>query len=162
MHTPAALLDIHERTHQCLAALLGHCRSLDQEELHRELPGFGYPSVQLQFHHEIAAQKYWTGVLEGRIDVDDDPVACATVSLLEAYRVRVYALTEQFLRGVTAEELNAVRPMMTWGNREQMLSPAQVILRTQTHLFHHQGQILAMCRLLGKPCNGFDYPIDLR
>jgi len=31
-------------------------------------------------------------------------------------------------------------------------------MRTLTHFFHHQGQIAAMCRLLGKPVSGLDYP----
>ena len=35
-----------------------------------------------------------------------------------------------------------------------------VFMRTVTHLYHHQGQIVAMCRLVGKPCTGLDYPIE--
>ncbi|MBK9305322.1 MAG: hypothetical protein IPM94_16040 [bacterium] len=29
-----------------------------------------------------------------------------------------------------------------------------------THVFHHQGQLTAMCRLLGRPSEGLDYPLD--
>ena len=33
-----------------------------------------------------------------------------------------------------------------------------VLLRTQTHLFHHMGQVAAMCRLLDHPIpDGFDF-----
>jgi uncharacterized damage-inducible protein DinB len=32
-------------------------------------------------------------------------------------------------------------------------------MRTMTHIYHHQGQVTAMCRLLGRPVNGLDYPI---
>jgi len=55
MYTPEALLDLQERTHRNLAALLDHCRELDAEQLNRELPGFGYPTVRLQLHHAIGA-----------------------------------------------------------------------------------------------------------
>jgi hypothetical protein len=45
VYAPAALLDLHERTHRNLSALLDHCRALDDEHLNRELAGFGYPTI---------------------------------------------------------------------------------------------------------------------
>ena len=40
--------------------------------------------------------------------------------------------------------------------------PADVIMRVVTHIFNHQGQVLAMCRTIGKPndSHDLDYPID--
>jgi uncharacterized damage-inducible protein DinB len=57
------------------------------------------------------------------------------------------------------EELNSPRTMKTWRD-EVSLRPAHVVLRTQTHIFQHQGQVTAMCRLLGRPLSGIDFPID--
>ena len=159
MYTTEALLDLHERAHGSSHKLLTHCRSLTAEELDRELPGFGYPTVQLQLHHQIDAEKYWVGVLEGRIDVDDNPADYPTIDSLDAYRKKVVAATANYLRTALVEELNTARPMMTWGNKEQLLTPAHVLVRTVTHLYHHQGQILAMCRLHGKPASGMDFPL---
>jgi uncharacterized damage-inducible protein DinB len=161
MYTPEAILDIHERAHRNLTALLVHCRDLSADELNRELAGFGYPTVRLQLHHAIGAQKYWIGVLEGRIDADDDDPDYPTIASLETYREQVFATVDAHLRAATVEELNATRPMMTWRKREQMLTPALVILRTVMHLYHHQGQVVAMCRLMGKPCagTGLDFPL---
>jgi uncharacterized damage-inducible protein DinB len=159
MHTSEALLDFHDRAHRNLTALLAHCRELSGEELNQELPGFGYPTVRLQLHHGIGAEKYWIGVLQGRIEADEDAVDYPTIASLEADRGAVFAATEAYLRAASTDELNTARPMMTWGNREKVLVPAHVVFRTQTHLYHHQGQITAMCRLLGKPCAGLDYPI---
>lgn len=158
MFTSDVLLTLHERAHRNLRALLAHCRTLSAEELNLELPGFGYPTVRLQLHHEIGAEKYWIGVLQGRIDADDDSPGYPTVASLEVYREQVCAATEDYLRSASAQELNTARPMITWGNREVMLTPAHVFMRTLTHLYHHQGQIVAMCRLMGKPCAGLDYP----
>jgi uncharacterized damage-inducible protein DinB len=44
----------------------------------------------------------------------------------------------------------------------RVLRPADVILRIVTHVFNHEGQILAMCRTLGKPNESvdLDYPVD--
>lgn len=160
MHTSAALLDMHERSQRSLIALLAHCRALTAAELRRELAGFGYGSVHLQLHHLIGAQRYWIGVLEGRIDADEDEDRFATVAALETMRDQVAALTAAYLRGASDAELNTPREMATWGGRTQTLIPAQVFLRTLTHIFHHQGQVTAMCRLLGKPVSGLDYPHD--
>jgi uncharacterized damage-inducible protein DinB len=159
LYTPDTLLDLHERTHRSLTALLAHCREFSGEEIDRELDGFGYPTVRLQLHHEIGAEKYWIGVLQGRIDADEDAPDYPTIASLEAYRERVFAMTETYLAAASAEELNTARPMMTWGNREKVLVPAHVLMRTMMHIYHHQGQVTAMCRLLGRPINGLDYPI---
>ncbi|RPJ41675.1 MAG: hypothetical protein EHM19_11420, partial [Candidatus Latescibacterota bacterium] len=104
MHTRESLLDIHERAHRNLAALLAHCRGLDPGAIDREWPGFGYPTVRLQLHHAIGAEKYWIGVLEGRIDADDDSPDYPTVASLEAYRERVSAATAAHIRGASPEE----------------------------------------------------------
>jgi len=159
MQTAEALIDLHERAHRNLKALLAHCRELSGEEMNRALTGFGYPTVRLQLHHGIGAEKYWIGVLQGRIDDADDSPDYPTVESLEACREQVFKATEANLRASSVEELNTPRPMMTWGKREKVLTPAHVFIRTLTHLYHHQGQIVAMCRLLGKPCTGLDYPI---
>jgi uncharacterized damage-inducible protein DinB len=160
MHTPAALLDLHERVHRNVRGLLEHCFTLDAAELNRELPGFGYPTVRLQLHHMIGAEEYWVGVLVGVVDPDDDDSAFPDVNALEAWRGRVAAATQAYLRSVTAETLNNARPHATWGGRTRVFSPARAILRTQTHHYQHQGQVLAMCRLLGKPGGGLDFPLE--
>jgi uncharacterized damage-inducible protein DinB len=158
MHNADALLDIHERAHRNFRALLEHCSALSSEEINRELDGFGYPTVRLQLHHAIGAEKYWIGVLQGRIDADDDSPDYPTAESLERYREEVFGATEAYLQTASQSELNTARSMMTWGGKEQVLTPAHVVLRTQMHLYHHQGQVLAMCRLMGKPCSGLDYP----
>lgn len=123
------------------------------------MDGFGYPTVRLQLHHIIGAQKYWLGVIQGRIDADDDDPLYPTIESLEEYRRQIFDLTGQYLRGASEEELNSPRTMMTWQKVERILTPAHLILRTQMHIYHHQGQILAICRQLGKPASGLDFPI---
>ncbi len=159
MFTSEALSEIHERSHRNLSNLLGHCRSFSQDELNREIDGFGYPSIRLQFHHEIGAEEYWIGVLLGRMDVDEDEHLYPTIESLEEYRAKVAARTQKYLKDASADELNTPREMTTWGGNLRVLTPALVFLRTATHLYHHQGQIMAMSRLLGKPAEGMDFPI---
>jgi uncharacterized damage-inducible protein DinB len=159
MYSSEALLDIHERAHRSLIKLLAHCRQFSAEEINREITGFGYPTVRLQLHHVIGAEKYWIGVLQGRIEADEDDPNYPTIESLDAYCQQVFLATAEYLHSASPEQLNTARPMMTWGNNERILIPAHVVMRTQTHIYHHQGQILAMCRILGKPADGMDFPI---
>lgn len=169
MYTGESLLDLHDRSHRSLQGLMRHCRELSAEELNRKLPGFGYPTVRLQLHHIVAAQKYWLEVIEGRYAATENEeareeaeiAALPSAETLEAFRGQVAAAVEAYLRRSSPTELNTPREVQTWPNRKRLLMPARVFVRTMTHIFHHQGQVLAMCRLLGKPGPaGLDFPIE--
>ena len=159
MYTAIALLDVHERTHRSLANLLDHCAGFTDADLGRELGGFGYPTILLQLQHVIGAEQYWVGVLHGEMLTDEDEADRASVAALTAFRERVAATTDAYLRAATDEQLNTAREMTTWGDKKVALVPARVVLRTQTHAYQHQGQVSAMCRLLGRPVpSGLDFP----
>ncbi len=161
MYSVKALLDLHERGQRGLQRLLSHSAQLSTEEFERELPGFGYPTVRQQLEHAIGAQEYWINVVAGRFTGDLKEPVCPTVAALEAYRRQVAGATEAYLRSATEEELNTPREMLTWPDKLRTLIPAQVFVRTFTHYYQHQGQVLAMCRLLGRPGPpGLDFPLD--
>ena len=160
MYTSEGLIEFHNRTHESLKKLIKHCGQFQPEELDKEIPGFGYSTLRRQIHHAIGAEKYWAGVLEGRMDINDDVSDCETIEKLEEYRKLTFDITGNYFNNASSAELNNARPMMTWGNKEKVLVPAQVFMRTLTHAYQHQGQIMAMCRILGKPVPaGLDYPI---
>jgi uncharacterized damage-inducible protein DinB len=158
--TAKFLLDLHDRCHRSLAQYLEHCRSLTSDALDRELDGFGYPTVRMQLHHAIGAERYWVTVLQACMDASEDEADAVSITALEAFRHRVFDATHLYLREASEDELTTQRPVLTWGGHEKMLAPIHVILRTQTHIFHHCGQVAAMCRLLGYPIPaGMDFPI---
>jgi len=160
MFNAEALLEFSKRAYHSFEKLIEHCGSLDGNEFNRKIEGFGYPTIKLQLHHAIGAQKYWIGVLQGRIDIDDDPDDKFTIGDMAEYHKAVLCITEDYLISASTEELNTARPMITWGNIEKELIPAHVVIRTLTHLYHHLGQVAAMCRLMNKPiAPGMDYPI---
>lgn len=160
MHTPEGLRDLHERTHRKLADLIQHCGALDLESLNRVMEGFGDGTVRLQLHHAITAERYWVGVIHGQSRDAEDEAAHQDIASLEALRAEVFAVTDRYLAGAGAAELNTARPMTTWDGKTHALAPAHVVLRTVTHIYHHMGQVAAMCRLLGHPVTqGVNYPI---
>lgn len=161
MYSVAALLDVHARTHRCLVRLLAHCAGFEDDALRSELDGFGYPTILLQLRHVIGAERYWIGVLQGRMLVDEDEADRASIAALSAFRERTAATTVAWLRAEGDAGVGAARRVTTWGGREAVVTPAHVLLRTQTHVFQHQGQVAAMCRLLGRPIPaGLDFPLQ--
>ncbi len=159
LYTKEALLDLNLRAHKNLRDLLDHCRQLNNEELNRSIPGFGLPTVREQLCHEIGANEYWIGVLLGQMLADENLEDYPDIDSLEQYRLKTFNMTADYLNSSTPQELNTERKMISWGGNERMLKPALVVMRTLTHLYHHQGQVLAMCRILGKPGGGVDFPI---
>ncbi|MBM3316639.1 MAG: DinB family protein [Candidatus Eisenbacteria bacterium] len=161
MHDAASLRDIHDRGQRSLEALLRHCAQLSPEEFDRRILGFGYPSVRLQLDHMIGAEEYWLSVIEGRYTDVDESAPPLAPEALEAHRRQVAAATDGYLRRASETEINTAREMWTWPGRTRSLVPALILLRTVAHIYQHQGQVLAMCRLLGKPGpGGLDFPID--
>ncbi len=161
MYTAPALLDMHDRAHRSLQRLLQHCAPFGDEELSRELEGFGYPNLLQQLNHVIGAQEYWMRVVRGLYKDDVEDPEHSSVAALEAFRAQVAESTGAYLRQASEEELNTSREMWTWPGKMRPLVPALVFVRTMTHIYQHQGQVLAMCRLLGRPGPGnLDFPLD--
>lgn len=159
MYTPAALLDLHTRTHRSFAALIAHARGFAPADLEREVPGFGAATLRLQIAHMIGAERYWIGVVQGVVDAEEREEQLATLAELEAARIAVAATTQRWIGAATESALDTPSLMEVFGGRTHLLVPARVILRVTTHVFHHQGQCATMCRVLGRPVSGLDFPL---
>ncbi len=159
MYTLEALLDIHERVHQNLKDLIAHCSKLEPGAADRKVEGFADWTVRLHVHHGLGAERYWMGVLQGWVDADDDSAEYLLMADLETLRAEVFESTRSFLRSLDEDALNTPRHVILWNGSEADLRPAHVLLRTQMHYYHHNGLVLAMCRAMGHPGSGIDFPI---
>jgi uncharacterized damage-inducible protein DinB len=160
MSTAADLLDLHRRTHASLGRLLDHCAGFSPEALRREVEGFGYPTILLQIHHVIGAERYWFGLLQGRMLTEERESDFASIEALRTFRDGVAEATRAYLGAASDDELRRRREVVTWNGKRVAVAPFHVLLRTQTHVFQHQGQVAAMCRLLGRPIPpGLDFPL---
>lgn len=156
MYTREALLDLHDRCHRSLAGVVDHCRGLTPDQLDRSIEGFGYATIREQLQHAIGAERYWISVVRDAMDASEDPADAASIDTLASFR----AATRAYLRDASKAELNEPRAMRTFHGTRPALVPAHVVLRTQTHLYHHIGQVAAMCRLLDHPLpQGLDFPL---
>jgi len=162
MYDAEALTDIHQRAHESLRRLIAFCGGLPAGDLRRAIPGFGFPTIHAQLEHTIGAEVYWQTVVTRGYSEEAELPALPDAIAMEDFRARTAAVTRAYLAGASAAELNAKRQMISDPGETRLLRPADVILRVVTHVFNHQGQVLAMCRTLGKAneTHDLDYPLD--
>ena len=162
MYTAMVLLDIHARAHESLRRLIALCGTLTEDELRQPLRDFGFPTVLGQLQHTIGAELYWQTVVIRGYDTEATLPDLSRLAAIEAFRQQTAATTRGYLERASVAELNTPRTMVSDPGETRVLRPADVILRVVTHVFNHQGQILAMCRALGKPNEtiDLDYPVD--
>jgi uncharacterized damage-inducible protein DinB len=151
MYTAAALLDIHARAHASFRRLILHCATLPDDDLVRAVPGFGFQTVLRQLEHTVGAELYWQTVLTRGYSEEATLPDLSNLASIDAFRREVAATTRAYLERASDAELNTSRRMISDPGETRVLKPADVIMRVVTHVFHHQAQILSMCRILGKP-----------
>jgi uncharacterized damage-inducible protein DinB len=162
MYTAQTLLDVHSRAHESLRRLILFCGALSDEELRRPVAGFGWSTVHRQIEHTIGAEVYWQTVVTRGYTEEATLPELPDVAALEAFRQQTAAVTRSYLERASERELNSRREMISDPGQTRILRPADVIMRVVTHIFNHQGQVLAMCRTMGKPndTHDLDYPLD--
>lgn len=162
MYDAESLLDIHTRAHESLRRLVRFCGTLTAEELNRQLAGFGFPTVLVQLEHTIGAEVYWQTVVTRGYTEEATMPPLPDLAAMEAFREQTAAVTRAYLEGASEAELNTSREMISDPGQTRVLRPADVVMRVVSHIFNHQGQVLAMCRSMGKPNEtvDLDYPID--
>lgn len=162
MYNAATLLDIHTRAHEAFRRLIVFCGDVTRDELHRPSSGFGFPTIAGQLEHTIGSEVYWQRVLTRGYTEEATLPPLADLAAIEAFRTETASVTRSYLDGASETELNSRRSMISDPGQTRVLRPADVIMRIVTHIFNHQGQVLAMCRTLGKPNERYDldYPIE--
>src|SRR5262249_41871867 len=132
------------------------------DELRRPLTGFGFSTVLGQLEHTIGAEVYWQTVVTRGYTEEATLPTLQDVAAVEAFRQQTASATRSYLDRAGEAELNSPRRMISDPGQTRLLRPADVIMRVVTHIYHHQGQVLAMCRTLGKPnaTLDLDYPVD--
>jgi uncharacterized damage-inducible protein DinB len=161
-YTAQTLLDVHTRAHESLRRLLVFCGALTDDELRRPVAGFGWSTVHQQLEHTIGAEVYWQTVVTRGYTEEATLPDLPDIAALEAFRQQTAFVTRSYLERASEAELNSRREMISDPGQTRVLRPADVIMRIVTHIFNHEGQVLAMCRRMGKPNNtlDLDYPMD--
>lgn len=156
MFTLDGMQEFHGWTHSCLHLLLDHLAKLGNDDYRRELPGFGSPTLHQQVLHIIDCEGFWVNLLQDAPFTRHDPAQFTQVSQASGLLDQVGRETLMFLSSLSLEQLNSNRELHFRDGAIALRTPAFVLHHVLTHAFHHKGQAVAMCRLLGHPAPDTD------
>jgi uncharacterized damage-inducible protein DinB len=156
MFTKDGIRALHAWTHERLVLLIEHANTLSAQDFARPLDGFGQPSVRDQLMHMLGAEERWVLRLQNLPLRAWASADFPTAAPLEPARERVAHQTLAYLERLPNAQLNttlAERPREWIG---ELQSPGFILHHVLTHAFHHKGQVVAMCRILGHPAPDTD------
>jgi len=146
----------HEWTHASLTLLLNHLSTIPAAEYAKEVPGFGFPTIHAQVIHILNCEGFWIQTLQACPFIDQDPAKWLTVSDARVLRTEVSGRTLDYLSRLSEQDLNAPTELHFADGDVAVRTPALVLHHVLTHAFHHKGQIVTMCRILGYPAPDTD------
>jgi uncharacterized damage-inducible protein DinB len=156
MFTLDGIRQLHTWTHLCLDRALDHLATIPADAYVKDVPGFGSPNLRAQVIHNLNCEAFWIHTLQGLPYTDEEPARFPTVADARTFESRVTAQTLDYLSRLTEQQLNTPTALHFPGGDTATRTPALILHHMLTHAFHHKGQIVAMCRILGHPAPDTD------
>lgn len=156
MFTVDGVRKLHGWTHACLDVVLDHLSTIPVDDYGREVSGFGFPSLREQVIHLFNCEGLWIHALKGRLYVDRRAEECPAIADARALQQEVSGQTHAYLSSLTDQQLNTDVKLRFPDGSVAVRTPALVLHHLLTHAFHHKGQIVAICRVLGHPAQDTD------
>ena len=156
MFTVDGIRKFHFWTHACLTRALDHLSTIPASAYAKETPGFGFPTLREQVIHIINCEGLWVNALQRLPYRDRNPAGCPAIADARLLQREVSQLTLAYLAGLTDQQLNGNMEVGYPDGTTAVRTPAFIIHHVLTHAFHHKGQIVAMCRVLGYPAPDTD------
>jgi uncharacterized damage-inducible protein DinB len=156
MFTLDGIRQLHRWTHLCLDRALDHLATLPADAYTKDVPGFGFPNLRAQVIHLLGCEDRWVHRLRDLPSGDWDLSCWPTVADARTLENQVTAHTLEYLSGLTDQQLNTPTTLHFPDGDTAVRTPALVLHHMLTHAFHHKGQIVAMCRILGYPAPDTD------
>ena len=154
MFTVDGVRKFHGWTHACLDVVLRHLSAIPMDDYGKEVPGFGFPTLREQVIHLFNCEGFWVHTLQGQRYVDRR--AEGVIADARALQQDVSRQTRAYLSSLTDQQLNTDTKLHFPDGDVAVRTPALVLHHVLTHAFHHKGQIVAMCRVLGYPAPDTD------
>jgi uncharacterized damage-inducible protein DinB len=154
--TVSGIRTLHSWTHECLTLVLNHLATVPETDFVKGVPGFGFPTLREQIVHIFSCEGFWVHTLQDIRWADRDAANWPDVAHARTLQERVSANTLAYLADVTDEQLNTDTELRFADGDVAFRTPALVLHHVFTHAFHHKGQIVSMCRLLGYPAPDTD------
>jgi uncharacterized damage-inducible protein DinB len=156
MFTLDGIRKFHDWTHSSLSRMLDHIATLPEDTYHTKLEGFGFATIGEQVLHIFQCETNWIhraqAIAFDGLSISEYP-AIGDAKVLQG---KVRNETSAYLSGLTEQRLNEEITLRSYDGFEMTCTPAHVIHHLLTHAFHHKGQIVSMCRILGHPAPDTD------
>ncbi len=156
MFTLDGVRKFHRWTHSCLNLALDHLATIPAEEYVREVAGFGFATVHQQVIHIFNCEGSWIHALQAQPYANRMPADFPDASAARLLQQELSRETQAYLAGLTDRQLNEDMELRFSDGDTAVRTPALVLHHVFTHAFHHKGQIVAMCRVLGHPAPDTD------
>jgi uncharacterized damage-inducible protein DinB len=156
LFTLAGIREFYNWTHASLTLLLDHMSTIPAGDYAREVPGFGFPTARAQVVHILNCEGFWIHTLQTLPFEDQDPADWPTVSDARVLQREVRRKTLNYLSDLSEQHLNAGIELHFSDGDTAVRTPALILHHVLTHAFHHKGQIVSMCRILGHPAPDTD------
>ncbi len=151
MFTVDGIRKFHFWTHDCLSLVLDHLSTIPASDYIKEVPGFGIAKLRQQVIHIFNCEGFWIHAIQGLRFIDRNPNDYPTVADARLAQREVSEETLAYLSGLTNTQLNSDTELRFPRGDSAIRTPAFILHHVLTHAFHHKGQIVAMCRVLGHP-----------
>ncbi len=156
MFTLDGVRKFHGWTHTSLNLVLDHLFTMPANDYARELSGFGFRTLREQAIHIFNCEGFWVQTLQGLPYADRTIQECPLLADVKSLQLEVSQSTQAYLSTLTDQQLNADTELHFSDGDFAVRTPALILHHVLTHAFHHKGQIVAMCRVLGHPAPDTD------
>lgn len=163
MHVLQGLQQQYEWIRSVRQLLFEFLEEIPPTKLHEAVPGFGINTIIGAHIHAADSYRYWIGSFafgqnpsEYR-DTSEFDIAHTDVQRVRDIFQSVDDTVHQFLQKYDGHWFEDIENNVDWRDTPLRLTPLFLITHTETHEFHHKGQIVSMARHLG-----FNPPADER
>jgi uncharacterized damage-inducible protein DinB len=156
MFTLDGVRKFHGWTHASLNLVLDHLSAMPADDYVTEVSGFGFPTLRQQAIHIFNCEAFWVHTLQGSWYTDRTVEDCPDLADVRRLQTEVSQSTHAYLSALSNQQLNANTELHFSDGDVAVRTPALILHHVLTHAFHHKGQIVAMCRVLGRPARDTD------
>jgi uncharacterized damage-inducible protein DinB len=147
---------LHGWTHASLDLVLTHLSTLPSNDYVREVSGFGFATLRDQAVHIFNCEGFWVSTLQGTEYANRTVADCPDLGAVRLMQKQVIHSTHAYLSSLTDQQLDDDTELRFSDGDVCVRTPAFILHHVLTHAFHHKGQIVGMCRLLGHPAPDTD------
>jgi uncharacterized damage-inducible protein DinB len=156
MFTVEGVRKFHGWTHASLDLVLDHLSTIPANDYVKDVSGFGFRTLREQTIHIFNCEGFWVHTLQGLPYANGTLEECPALADVRRLQHEVSRSTNAYLSTLTNQQLNADTELHFSDGDVAVRTPALILHHVLTHAFHHKGQIVAMCRALGRPASDTD------